>query len=180
MNRKLLILTITTILLCVYPPSTTSAKQEGSTTIDELRARYLEIERTSWEFVTNDRLDQNKKLQEIFQEHTPFAIINLGVDYQENEFQTLNGLYDWKFLEKDLVTINNLFIEFRRNLERQTNEGFDETSSVDLAETILLDEHYPISETLQQIENIMINQALYYKANLVSLIIKHLDHSQRF
>lgn len=161
--------------LCVYffviisfENSIASSINDGSTVIDELRAELIELEEQSWKTIDDDRLPQNRKLDQIVARHESFASINLGVDYQENDFMVLNHMFDWKDIENDLVTITKLFAEYRRFLKLQVREGHDERTNLDFAETTLDDTSWNIKEIFERIFKVMVDHGLYYKAQLVS------------
>lgn len=163
--------------LCVYffvgviisiNKSTASSINDGSTTIDELRSELIELEEQSWKTMEDDRLTKNRKLDQIIARHESFATINLGIDYQENDFLILNHMFDWKDIEHDLVTITKLFAEFRRLLKRQVQEGQEERTNLDFAETTLEDSSWNIREIFDRIYKVMVDHGLYYKAQLVS------------
>lgn len=162
---KFLIKLFAIILLCFVNLS--NCTTIGATTIDELRSELIEIETLAWKIV-DGTLPRDRKLEQIIAKHESFASINLGVDYQENEFLTLNHMYDWKYLEKDLITITKLFSEFRRLLKRQLNEGLEELANIDFAETVLQDKTWDIPGIYDNIHSMMVQQGLYYKSLLVS------------
>ncbi|XP_058064471.1 uncharacterized protein LOC131214121 isoform X1 [Anopheles bellator] len=103
-------------------------------------------------------------------------------------FNILQRFSEWHFLEQNLLTINKLYRVLYNFLREQTlrlTENEDEATelgsksaikddenfrllSIDMAETILFDRRYPIDQQLEQIYNIMVRQALYFKVQMVA------------
>ncbi|XP_059609555.1 uncharacterized protein LOC132256957 isoform X2 [Phlebotomus argentipes] len=141
---------------------------KGATVIDTLRDYYLSIEDHSWKIVNRGAgiHHPDKILKPVYKMHKIFAIDNITHDMEDYELTTLDRIYEWKLLETDLMTVNNLFEVFRQELEKplQNMDHFDELSAIDFTDTVFEDKHWPIPETFDKIENIMVNQGLYYKA----------------
>lgn len=151
-----------------------AAWQRGITAIDVTRDKYFDLELNLWN--TLDNVNQLDGLKQIFQQHRTFADeyfsdkVTPGNSGGGNEFIVLDTFYEWKVLEKDLITLNNLFEAFRMPLQEYVNE-FNELALHDLTETVLNDEYFPVAKTMDQIENIMVKQGLYYKAMLVGFVV---------
>lgn len=144
------------------------ASPKGATTVDELRASLIQIEDTAWQIIDEPNQPSDRKLEKIIAKHNNFATINLGIDYQENEFITINHMYEWKYLEHFMTKINGFFTEFRRLLARQTSEGLEELSNMNFADLILEDVNLRLNDTMTEIHDILVKQGLYYKIFLVS------------
>lgn len=155
------------IVICAVclMPSHVNGLLNGATKMDELRAYYLMIEQNMWRLIETEN-DRNHGLQQIFEGHRIFVDDNITKVYTENDFKILNTVYEWKLLETDIITVNKLFEAFRFLLQ-QNHEHFDELAATDFADTVFKDEHWPVNETLNMIENIMVKQGMYYKAMLV-------------
>ncbi|GAB0095757.1 uncharacterized protein DMENIID0001_111780 [Sergentomyia squamirostris] len=140
----------------------------GATVIDTLRDYYLSLEEQAWKIVSrgSSNIHPDRILQPVYKLYRMFALKNITKDLEDYELVALDRIYEWKILERDLMSVNNLFEVFRQELEKplQNVENFDELSALDFADTVFKDKHWPIPETFDQIENIMVNQGLYYKA----------------
>ncbi|XP_055710025.1 uncharacterized protein LOC129805843 isoform X2 [Phlebotomus papatasi] len=141
---------------------------KGCTVIDKLREYYLTIEDESWKIVNRGSgiYHPDKILHPIYKMYRMFALQNITQAMEDYELVSLDRIYEWKLLERDLMSVNNLFTVFRQELEKplQNVGSFDELSATDFADTVFKDKHWPVPETFDQIENIMVNQGLYYKA----------------
>lgn len=135
---------------------------KGATTVDHLRTTLLNIEDTAWEIIEDNSIPRDRKLQRIISKHESIASNNLAGDYQENEFMIVNHMYEWKYLENYLVSMTKLFTEFRRLLNRQTQEGLEELANTDFAETVLDDPKFSADQMLEAIDS-MVSQGIYYK-----------------
>lgn len=161
---KMALTTLSVILLCGFC-ATANGLLRGATKIDELRAFYLRIEQNMWEIVEKET-DQSHTVKQLFEGHRVFIDENMAKVYSENDFHVLDAVYEWKLLENDLVALNNLFEAFRFLLQ-QNHEHLDQLAARDFTDTVLKDTHWPVNETFEKIDNIMVKQGMYYKAMLV-------------
>lgn len=150
--------------ICLMP-SNVNGLLNGATKMDVLRAYYLMIEQNMWRLIETEN-DKNHAVQQIFEGHRVFVDENITKIYTENDFDILNTVYEWKLLETNIIAVNKLFEAFRFLLQ-QSHEHFDELAATDFADTVFKDDHFPVNETLNMIENIMVKQGMYYKAMLV-------------
>lgn len=166
-QKYLLFLFVAVIFVCDFVP-VTNALLKGATFIDDTRARYIELEKESWNIVENG-VDQNAILKQIFTNHNLFIDNFLTNSLQENQFLVLESLYEWKTLEATaLWPTDRLFDQFK-SLLNKSDEFFDKLANEDFADTVLND-RTSVKESLEQIENIMIKQSVYYKAGSVGTI----------
>lgn len=135
--------------------------------IDAIRSEYLTLEENSWSVVENG-IDHTQALQQIFKNYREFVQDKLKSPQSVNDFLIFERIYEWKELQQNLITLNNLFEAYRLMLSQYV-DVFDNLALNDFAETVLFDKDWPVNQTLDQIENIMVRQGLYYKATLVSL-----------
>lgn len=168
------------LVLCVcaihYWATVGAALQKGITQIDADRRAYLQLEATLWQHIAAADTPAGR-LVEVFAQHRNFTEQRLGRELLGvgvgDEFIVLNGLYEWKLIEQDMRSLHNLFDVYRMTLEQYRNvrDDFDELALNDLAETVLHDDGGPfkVAATLEQIENVMVRQNLYYKAKLVGI-----------
>lgn len=170
LHQKFPVILAVIFLAIIY--SAEAIKQKGASEIDDARSAYIQLENASWAIVEND-VDRKHVLKYLFDGHRNFAAQHLKRNFYGSEFIILEKFYEWKLLEKDLMTLNSLFETFRLLLDQHV-DVYDDLVNNDFAETVLTDKHFPINETLDQIENIMVKQSLYYRAAQVSnCIVSH-------
>ncbi|XP_052901169.1 uncharacterized protein LOC128307398 isoform X1 [Anopheles moucheti] len=125
-------------------------------------------------------------------------LVNIYLRFVETEldaedlgdYRLLERLSEWHLLEQNLMTVNKLFEvvysflrekapRFAEQADRGPEDAEHGTSSnsagddlrlltIDLAETILFDKHQPIPQQLEEIYNIMVRQAIYYRASMMA------------
>ncbi|XP_055682553.1 uncharacterized protein LOC129789617 isoform X2 [Lutzomyia longipalpis] len=136
---------------------------KGTTIIDTLRDYYLKLEDDAWN-VVNMGKNPDRILPIVYKLYKMFALKNITYEMEDYELVSLDRIYEWKLLERDLMSVRTLFQNFREELEKQKMTNFDELSATDFAETVFEDKNFPVPQTFDQIESIMVNQGLYYKA----------------
>ncbi len=134
--------------------------------IEAVRRDYLALEENSWSVIENG-IDHTQSLKQIMKNYRQFVQDQLTSQQSVNDFIVFDKFYEWKLLQQSLITLNNLFEAYRLILSQYVEE-FDNLALNDFAETVLFDKDWPVNQTLDQIENIMVKQSLYYKATLVS------------
>uniref|UniRef100_A0A182IYJ9 Uncharacterized protein n=2 Tax=Anopheles atroparvus TaxID=41427 RepID=A0A182IYJ9_ANOAO len=130
-------------------------------------------------------------LNELFDIYLRFADEGALVPEDTGDYRLLNRLPEWAQLQQNFLNVNKLYgvvyaflHEQRDQLAKRANQtAVDESNEVasagdgssdlhlhivDLAETILFDKRFPIAVQLEQIYNIMVRQALYYRASLLA------------
>lgn len=164
------------ILLAVasLTANTSAAQQRGITSTDKDRSAYLLLEKELWPRV--DQLDKpTAALRAIFEAHYHFAKDHLplrpDMSIDSDAFIALDAIYEWKQLEQYLHGVINLFEVFRLTLTEwsASPDEFNELALTDLVESILEDGSgsFKVAKTMDNIENIMVKQSLYYRAMLV-------------
>lgn len=158
-------------------------KLKGSTDVDALRHRYLELESRAMTIVNQmDKVENQKEedrtamrnvvLKELLEIYSGFANEDLGADdtYNEEDYEILTRFYEWQLLQSDLINVHKLFDAFRQFMKNKNQLPRDdpdlELASLDLTDTVLSDPHFPVNGTLDQIDTIMVRQGVYYKAQL--------------
>lgn len=134
--------------------------------IDAVRSEYMSLEENSWSIIENG-IDHTQSMNQIIKNYQQFIGEQLKSPQSVNDFITLDKIFEWKLLQASLMTLNTLFEAYRLLLS-QSLEKFDSLALNDFAETALFDKDWPVNQTLDEIENIMVKQGLYYKATLVS------------
>jgi hypothetical protein len=140
----------------------------GATEIDYLRHDFLQLEQELWKIINNVRLSQSDRLEEAYRRFKDYISDRLTINYNEDVYLTLKRFYEWQLLEQEVLTLNNLFEAFKNFLSHQLASQFEELAALDFAETVLSDSKWPVNQTLEQIDLIMLKQGLYYKAATVS------------
>lgn len=134
--------------------------------IEAVRSEYMRLEENSWSIVENG-IDHTQSMNQIIKNYQQFIEDQLKSPQSVNDFITLDKIFEWKLLQASLMTLNTLFEAYRLLLSQSLVE-FDSLALNDFAETALFDKDWPVNQTLDEIENIMVKQGLYYKATLVS------------
>lgn len=141
--------------------------------VDVVRSDYIALEENSWSIIENG-IDHAQSLKQIMKNYREFVEENLNSPQSVNDFISFEKIFEWKVLQQSLITLNNLFEAYRLILSQYVEE-FDNLALNDFAETVLFDKDWPVNQTLDEIENIMVKQGLYYKTTLVSKTKKKLD-----
>lgn len=135
--------------------------------IDTVRRDYMSLEETSWSTIENG-IDHVESLKQIMRNYRQFVEEQLISTQTVNDFLLFDNFYEWKLLQQNLMTLTNLFDAYRLIMSKFDEEKFDDLAYNDFAESVLFDKNWPVNETLEAIENIMVKQGLYYKASQVS------------
>lgn len=174
---------VVALVATILGSSEGARRLKGSTDVDELRHRYLELESRAMTIVSQMDTVENQKeedrtamrnvvLRELIEIYSGFASGDLGADdtYNEDDYAILTRFYEWQLLQSDLINVHKLFDAFRqfmRNKNQLPRDDPDlELASLDLTDTVLSDPHFPVNGTLDQIDTIMVRQGVYYKAQL--------------
>lgn len=145
--------------------SVVNAHSGEATTIDAVRAAYLQLEAELWDHVENG-VDQSSVLNQICAQHRNMFEKNFTlIDQDENDFFLLEKIFEWNILKQNLMPIRSLYETFPPILKKNRDK-FDRLELTDLAETVV-SETDQINNTLEEIENYMIKQGVYYKVMLV-------------
>ncbi|CAD7090027.1 unnamed protein product [Hermetia illucens] len=152
-------------LATLYASSNVLAKQKGATNIDELRAHYIDLEKSLWKYL-EQRTDanQNQKLKKVFESNRIFTLQNFRKEFIYDKYFPLQRFYEWSLLEIDFRIINELFQYFRETLIKYENGNYDERATRDLAESVLDDPKISIKNTSIKIHNVMTLQGFYYRS----------------
>lgn len=157
------------LLVCTY--CVNSYVYQGASSPDFIRDEYIQLEAKIWsDYVENDQLNRNYKLYQIIDKHQSFLKKYLRDPIEEKHYNVLSRFYEWNLVEKDVLEIHNLFeatahfIDNEMKIGDKITGGFEERAALDLAETILHDAQWPVNTTLQQLDNIIVGQGLYYRS----------------
>lgn len=164
--------------------------------IDSVRSEYFRVQAKAWKLLDGDQypLDAHQQtnlsdtvkakiVRELFSIHYNYVTFNVSefetnpnrngfgaeVALLDTVFPEFEHLYEWKFIEADLHTINNLFEAMRIYLGQNVDSGqpINPLSAMDFAETVFQDNQFPVAKLFESIDNIMVGQGLYYKMALV-------------
>lgn len=153
------------VVACAQTSSAIESASEATPT-DMLRASFVRFEQELWSTIENG-VDQPSVAEHILEEYQKFVTENLTQDFIGNDYMFMERVFEWKVLERDILTLNNLFNALRPIL-RQRFGQIERHVLTDYTETVLSDPINSVNETLNKIENIMIKQGLYYRFALVS------------
>lgn len=153
---------------------------QGASPIDNLRHDYMKLEIRSWKLIFqhhNENISEtirNKVLKEVFIYHNDFLQGNFSqfvketADWTTLAFPEFNHMYEWTHVEADLAAINSLFEPFQEFISQELNSTkFDSLRALDLADTVFNDKTWPVPKLCDQIESVMVGQALYFKLLMV-------------
>jgi hypothetical protein len=135
--------------------------QNSAIQVDAIRNEYLTLEENSWSVIENG-IDHMQSLKQVMKMYRQFVQDQLMSLQSVTDFVMFDKFYEWKVLQQNLMTVNNLFDPFKLMLSQHVEE-FDNLALNDFAETVLFDKSGSINQTLDQIENNMVKQALYYR-----------------
>uniref|UniRef100_A0A182N8H5 Uncharacterized protein n=1 Tax=Anopheles dirus TaxID=7168 RepID=A0A182N8H5_9DIPT len=193
----LLTLLLWLVLAALAYPGASAGKLTGASPIDALRVRYLEQERRAWTIANHIDTVDNQLEQDATQQRAVVMreLVDIYLHFIEAEipakdlgdYRLLQRLSEWAMLEKNVLTVNNLFDVLYSFLHEHaphfteqaelgttspaTSAGGEEDLrllTIDLAETILFGKREPIELQLDQIYTIMVRQALYYRASMTA------------
>lgn len=159
-QKKNVFVIVAVIFVCDFF-RVTNALLKGATLIDDVRARYIELETESWNVVENGA-DRNTMLTHIFRNHRLFIDEFITQVLQTDDFLVANQFSEWMTLEAEVLWPTEKLFEQFRSLLNKSNEFFDELTNRDFADTVLNDK-LSVKESLDKIENTMIRQTLYYR-----------------
>lgn len=159
---------LTLVIACCMRANAVIALNNEASPTDILRASCIQFEAELWSDIENG-VDQPSVGRHILEEFRKFVAANLTENFVGNNYVFMERVYEWKLLEKDLISLNNIFDVLRPMLDKQFDR-IERHELTDFTETVLSDPVYSVNETLNKIQNIMINQGLYYRMTLVSWI----------
>jgi hypothetical protein len=163
------------LLVCTY--CVESYKYVGGSEPDYIRAEYITLEKNLLEkYVNRDSVSKNYKLYSVIDQHSIFFKKYLFNRFDENHFNILRRFYEFNLIEKNFMEMDTLFEATRQYIEDElkvgdkVTGGFDEQRGLDLAETTLHDPQWPINNTMEQLNTIIVGQGLYYRAISVGVL----------
>lgn len=168
-------------LLVVAPFAASAARQKGILATDVERHAYVDLETALWS--TIETFDKDDALNAILQAHNNFTRdflpVSLPGERDSNAFIVFEGIYEYKYLETYLRSLINLFEAYRKEIYAYAQaRDRNERALTDMAETILTDggQSFRVSKTMDEIENIMVKQSLYYRIMLVGRTVIGIDY----
>lgn len=172
-----LITKLLTLLFCLNYlmaeiSSTMSLRPYAPIEIDAAREQYLSLEQSLWQHLNRSPNNRNteQQMRKIIDSHRKFINEHMNSTWPPLKYEILNH-YEWSILEKDLQQIETLFGAFKRLLNSQEN-SVELTQSQDLndiMDNILRnDKTFSMGRIFQDTELIMVKQAMYYRAMMVS------------
>ncbi|XP_016984536.1 uncharacterized protein LOC108048421 isoform X2 [Drosophila rhopaloa] len=164
-----------TIVIC----GTKSATGEGwmhpripQLEVDAMRTEYIALERALWDYLAKTADSQNNKetqIRKVYDSHRDFdAKPLMGRTFEEHRYEVLNH-YEWSLLERDLIYISKLYDAYKNTFVKQNSAQLDELAILTLSREILRNDNtISMPRIVQEIERVMVQQTLYYRAMIVS------------
>ncbi|KAI9581954.1 hypothetical protein GQX74_011449 [Glossina fuscipes] len=139
--------------------------------IDAVREECISLEKSLWQNL--NRISSNRSIEQLARKvigtHRLFINENMSSTWTEGKYHILNH-YEWSILERDLLLIESMFGFFMRFVnDRGNSVDLEERAVMDLADSVLRnDKIFSMDRIFQDIELIMVKQALYYRALVAS------------
>lgn len=153
-------------VVCVHTTCTAIEVTNEATPTDVVRATFVLFEQELWNVIENG-VDQTSVSRHIFDEYRKYVDANLTQNFNTNDYEFMEPVYEWKLLEKDIFSMNIMFDVLRTLLEKRFDQ-IERHELTDFTDTVLYDPLNSVNDTLNKIAYIMIKQGLYYKVQLVS------------
>ncbi|XP_017029168.1 uncharacterized protein orion isoform X2 [Drosophila kikkawai] len=141
--------------------------------VDAMRTEYIALERALWDYLAKTANSQNNKetqLRKVFDSHRDFNAKRLMEhNFEEHRYELLNH-YEWSLLERDLIYISKLYEAYKETFVRQNSSAqLDQLAVLDLTREVLRNDNtISMPRILAEIERVMVQQTLYYRAMIVS------------
>lgn len=167
------------LLLCCF--STGSSRRVPPTAVDSARQEFLRFESSLWSNIEG-RPDPPSQWT-IVTEFWQFAEEHLKSSWDEHKYAIIN-FHEWELLVRKLMQTEILFERFRNLLddlvsvivddgEQRINDDFKK-KLLDITKSILRnDSSFSLNDQFNFIELVMVKQALFYRALLVSFGVKY-------
>jgi hypothetical protein len=133
---------------------------------DMIRNLYLRVEKALWDNVVSDDLKTKEdKLKSIFTEHNNFVNSHLKDHLDDEDLKMLLNFYGWQKFQSDVINIDRMFVSFQQHLNRETKyieKGqFNDEVSIDLIEHVLDDRKWPLTEAIENLFKIIVDDSLF-------------------
>lgn len=139
--------------------------------IDAVREECISLEKSLWKHLNRISFNRSDEqlARKVIDTHRLFINENMSSTWTEGKYHILNH-YEWSILERDLLLIESMFGFFMRFVNDHGNSvDLEERAVMDLAESVLRNDNiFSMDRIFQDIELIMVKQALYYRALVVS------------
>uniref|UniRef100_A0ABK9ND08 Uncharacterized protein n=1 Tax=Glossina morsitans morsitans TaxID=37546 RepID=A0ABK9ND08_GLOMM len=139
--------------------------------IDAVREECISLEKSLWQHLNRISFNRSDEqlARKVIDTHRLFINENMSSTWTEGKYHILNH-YEWSILERDLLLIESMFGFFMRFVNDHGNSvDLEERAIMDLAESVLRnDKIFSMDRIFQDIELIMVKQALYYRALVAS------------
>lgn len=147
--------------------STTYAiRPRGASPVDLSRAIYEKQQDDMWSIVKNTNLQKHDIQEKMYTRYKSLIDSNWTDRYDEYKFINLKRYYEWNLVEKEVLSIQSLWDEFKKFIQNQfVTENFSELAGTEFADTVFHDKHLAINNSLETIYLSMVTQGFYYKAS---------------
>ncbi|XP_030378228.1 uncharacterized protein LOC115626861 isoform X3 [Scaptodrosophila lebanonensis] len=166
-------LPLLTIILLVLSLLTGAQATYAKTEVDALRDEYFGLERDLWQWLDKATMSRNNmetQLRKVYNSHRNFTNKHqMQRSFPKN--YEIGNYSEWRLLERDIIEISDYFNFYKTNIMMKpgSSANLEERAVLDFTDTVLRNnEHFSMSRTFQDIENIMVKQALYYRVHMFS------------
>ncbi|XP_060662545.1 uncharacterized protein LOC132795698 isoform X2 [Drosophila nasuta] len=143
--------------------------------VDALRNEYIALEKSLWEYLdnspSNSQNNRDTLIKKIYSSHREF--INrpqISRKFALDHYKVLNH-YEWTLLEMKLFQLSGIYDDAYKDklMSAPTSQNLEERAVLDLTDHVLRnDKTFSMSQIFQEIEYMMVKQALYYRAMLTA------------
>ncbi|XP_034119056.1 uncharacterized protein LOC117578045 isoform X2 [Drosophila albomicans] len=143
--------------------------------VDALRNEYIALEKSLWEYLdnspSNSQNNRDTLIKKIYSSHREF--INrpqISRKFALDYYKVLNH-YEWTLLEMKLFQLSGIYDDAYKDklMSAPTSQNLEERAVLDLTDHVLRnDKTFSMSQIFQEIEYMMVKQALYYRAMLTA------------
>ncbi|XP_062138828.1 uncharacterized protein LOC133847665 isoform X2 [Drosophila sulfurigaster albostrigata] len=143
--------------------------------VDALRKEYIALEKSLWEYLdnspSNSQNNRDTLIKKIYSSHREF--INrpqISHKFALDHYKVLNH-YEWTLLEMKLFQLSGIYDDAYKDklMSAPTSQNLEERAVLDLTDHVLRnDKTFSMSQIFQEIEYMMVKQALYYRAMLTA------------
>ncbi|XP_017485333.1 PREDICTED: uncharacterized protein LOC108373907 isoform X2 [Rhagoletis zephyria] len=138
--------------------------------VDATRCEYFALQDSLWDYLNRDGTSKSSQLRKVYDSHRKFVNDNLQSNFEVGKYDILNH-YEWSLLERDLLQIDSIFGYYKNFMTEHNNTAeLNERAVLDICETVLRNDNtFSMSRIFQDVELVMVKQALYYRAMLESM-----------
>lgn len=151
--------------------------------VDHSRQTYFQLEKSLWKRIVNEDWSSPTTLA-VVQDHRQFINQHLNSTWDQHKYSILT-FHEWTTLVHKLMLTEELFVHFRQLLDSMASSSGsrEEDPLSDAVSKVLLSivdrnpesGEFSLQDTFEEMELVMVKQALFYRALLVSPTRSSLD-----